>query len=139
MTVSVEELFQATVKRYEAGEAAVTLIPDFVEICKQSTKLSAAWTCLSWLYLLEQQPEAAFKAAQKAVNLDRVDAQPRVNLALAMLETGRKGVRDQVEMIQGILISDNEQIDLVKANIQEGRKRRADWTQLSKIEQWLFN
>ncbi len=139
MTASVEELFQAAVARYEAGEAAVTLIPDFVDICKQSTKLSAAWTCLSWLYLLEQQPEPALKAAQKAVNLDRVDAQPRVNLALAMLETGRKGVREQVEMIQRILISDNEQIDLVKANIQEGKKRRAEWTQLSKIEQWLFS
>lgn len=91
MSAAIEELFQEGIRRYEAGEAAKTLIPSFEAICKGSPKAAAAWTCLSWLYLLEGQAEKALKAAQTAVKLDPVDAQPRVNLTLAMLELKKQG------------------------------------------------
>lgn len=91
MSQKIEELFQEGIRRYESGEAAKTLIPSFESICKGSPKAAAAWTCLSWLYLLEGQAEKALKAAQTAVKLDPVDAQPRVNLTLAMLELKKPG------------------------------------------------
>ncbi len=138
MSAAVEELFQEGIRRYEAGEAAKTLIPSFEAICTGSPKAAAAWTCLSWLYLLEGQAEKALKAAQTAVKLDPVDAQPRVNLTLAMLELKKTGVRQQVETIKQILARDPEQIEGVKANLTEGGNRRPNWPQLSKMHQWIF-
>jgi predicted Zn-dependent protease len=137
MSQKIEELFQEGIRRYESGEAAKTLIPSFESICKGSPK-AAAWTCLSWLYLLEGQAEKALKAAQTAVKLDPVDAQPRVNLTLAMLELKKTGVRQQVEAIKQILARDPEQIEGVKSNLQEGGNRRPAWPHLSKIYNWLF-
>lgn len=137
MSKTVEEMFQDAIKRYEAGDPHQDLIPVFASICKQAPKFAAAWTCLSWLYLLEAQPDAAYKAAQTAVKLDPVDAQPRVNLTLAMLEAGKKGVRDQVEVIKQILLRDTEQVDVVRTNITDGQKRRLDWKQLDKLQDWL--
>lgn len=138
MSEKIEELFQRCIRRYESGEPAQALIPAFESICKGSPKAAAAWTCLSWLYLLEGQAAKALKAAQTAVKLDPVDAQPRVNLTLAMLELKKTGVRQQVEVIQQILVRDPEQIDGIKSNLAEGGKRRPAWPQLSKIHHWLF-
>lgn len=138
MSQKIEELFQEGIRRYESGEAAKTLIPSFESVCKGSPKAAAAWTCLSRLYLLEGQAEKALKAAQTAVKLDPVDAQPRVNLTLAMLELKKTGVRQQVEAIKQILARDPEQIEGVKSNLQEGGNRRPAWPHLSKIYNWLF-
>jgi predicted Zn-dependent protease len=138
MSQKIEELFQEGIRRYESGEAAKTLIPSFESVCKGSPGAAAAWTCLSWLYLLEGQAEKALKAAQTAVKLDPVDAQPRVNLTLAMLELKKTGVRQQVEAIKQILARDPEQIEGVKSNLQEGGNRRPAWPHLSKIYNWLF-
>ncbi|MEN9230767.1 MAG: hypothetical protein Q6L68_07670 [Thermostichus sp. DG02_5_bins_236] len=138
MSEEIEELFQQCVRRYESGETARSLIPSFESICKGSPKAAAAWTCLSWLYLLEGQAEKALKASQTAVKLDPVDAQPRVNLTLAMLELKKTGVRQQVEVIQQILVRDPEQIDGIKSNLVEGENRRPTWPHLSKIYHWLF-
>lgn len=135
---SIEELFQEGVQRYESGEAAETLTPVFEQLCKESPKSVAAQTCLSWLYLLSSKPEKAMKAAQLAVKLDPVDAQPRINLALAMLELGKTGVRQQVDLIKQILVRDPEQIDQVKVNLQEGPQRRPDWGLPQKVHYWLF-
>lgn len=138
MREEIKELFQEGIRRYEAGEAARSLIPHFESICKGSPKAAAAWTCLSWLYLLEGQAEKALKASQTAVKLDPVDAQPRVNLTLAMLELQKTGVRQQVESIKQILLRDPEQIDGIKSNLAEGKNRRPNWPHLSKIYSWLF-
>ncbi|MCF2971034.1 hypothetical protein L1047_07495 [Synechococcus sp. Nb3U1] len=138
MSQEIEELFQQCIRRYESGEAARSLIPSFESICKGSPKAAAAWTCLSWLYLLEGQAEKALKASQTAVKLDPVDAQPRVNLTLAMLELKKTGVRQQVDTIKQILVRDPEQIDGIKSNLAEGENRRPTWPHLSKISTWLF-
>ncbi len=139
ITESAEDLFQSGLNRYNAGESAETLIPVFEEVCQQSPKFSAAWTCLAWLYLLESNSTKALKAAQKALKLDPTDAQARVNLTVAMLESQKSGVRKEIEIIKQILVQDNEQIDLLKDNFRAGHKRRSDWKELTKVEVYLFD
>jgi hypothetical protein len=105
MTVkTAEELFEEGLARYKAGEELSEIIPIFKTVCDRQPKISSGWTCLSWLYLLDGKATLAYKAAQKAVKLNPEDPQARINLALAMLETGQKGVRIHVEAAQNWLM-----------------------------------
>lgn len=135
---TVGELFDSGIERYKAGESPEILIPVFKEICDRSGKTSAAWTCLAWLYLLDNQPNQALKAAQKAVKLTPQDPQARVNLASAMLEMGQTGVRQHVQIVQQILALDAEMRQEIQENIQDGLTRKPDWDSLQKINSWLF-
>ncbi len=137
MSEAFEELFQDGIRRYQAGEAAADLIPTFEQICKDEPKAAAAWTCLAWLHLLAATPDKALKAAQKAVKLDPVDAQSRINLALAMLELGKTGVRKEIEIVQQILARDPEQLEGIDANFADGQTRRPEWNYLTKVKTWL--
>lgn len=138
MTETVESLFQSGIERYQAGEGPDTLIPVFVEICDRAPKNSSAWTSLAWLYLLGDKPTPAYKAAQKAVKLNPQDAQARVNLAVAMLDSSQKGVRDHIEMAQQLILVSSELRDEVKGNIQDGLTRKPDWKSLERVKNWLF-
>lgn len=138
MTQSVATLFESAIERYKGGEGQKTLIPVFKEICDRSPKSSSAWTCLAWLYLLDNQPNLAYKAAQKAVKLNPQDPQARVNLASAMLETKQSGVREHIDLVQQIMIADPESRDEVKQSIEEGLTRKPDWNSLTRIKNWLF-
>lgn len=137
MTQTVEALFEQGIQGYQAGEAPETLIPVFVEVCDRAPKNSPAWTCLAWLYLLEDKDVQAHKAAQKAVKLNPEDAQSRINLAIAMLETGQKGVRQHVELARQ-LMSVPELRQEVQQNFAEGLKRKPDWAALDKVQVWIF-
>jgi predicted Zn-dependent protease len=137
-TTPAEKLFDSAIKDYQAGESPAKLIPVFIDICKQSPKLASAWTCLSWLHLLENQPELAFKAAQKAVKIEPYDAQSRINLALAMLDTKKPGVREHIEVAQQMMNVDTETHDLVFENIKDGLTRKPDWASYKRIEKWLL-
>lgn len=139
MSEPLEDLFQNGIQRYESGEAAKDLIPVFEEVCQGSPKAAAAWTCLSWLYLLEALPDKALKAAQIAVKQDPVDAQPRINQVLAQLELGKTGVRQQIDIVREILVRDPEQIDQVKANFETGSVRRPGWKFVTKVQSWIFD
>ena len=136
-TQTVEELFDAGLERYKAGESAAALIPVFKEVCDRSRTVSAAWTCLSWLYLLDDKGALAFTTAQKAVKLNPQDPQARVNLSLAMLETKKKGVRSHIEVAQQIMMISEELRDEVLANLEEGRSRKSDWKALDRVTAWL--
>ncbi|MGK7900622.1 MAG: tetratricopeptide repeat protein [Hormoscilla sp.] len=138
MSKAAETMFDEGVKRYQAGETAQTLIPVFKEICDRSPKNSAAWTSLAWLYLLESKPNSAYKAALKAVKLNPDDPQARINLAAAMLETNRKGVREHVDRAQTLIMGFAELREEVKANFADGLSRKPDWQHLKQIEKWLF-
>ncbi|MBC6474056.1 MAG: hypothetical protein GDA48_15630 [Hormoscilla sp. GM102CHS1] len=138
MSKAAETLFNEGVERYQAGEAAETLIPVFKEICDRSPKNSAAWTSLAWLYLLESKPKSGYKAALKAVKLNPDDPQARVNFAAAMLETNRKGVREHVDRAQTLIMGFAELREEVKANFADGLSRKPDWQHLKQIEKWLF-
>ncbi len=138
MTDTVDSLFDTGLERYKAGEAATSLIPLFKEVCDRSPKSSSAWTCLAWLYLLDNKPSFAYKAAQKAVKLNPQDPQARVNLAVAMLETGQKGLRQHVDFAQQLMFVNSEWHEEIKDSIEDGLSRKPDWQSLAKIKSWLF-
>jgi len=138
MTQTVESLFDTGLERYKAGEDVASLIPVFKEVCDRAPKSSPAWTCLAWLYLLDNKPNSAQKAAQKAVKLNPQDPQARVNLAVAMLETGQKGLREHVDFAQQLIFVNPEWRDEVLKSIEDGLSRKTDWKSLAKIKGWLF-
>ena len=138
MTETTETLFETGISRYQAGEGPDTLIPVFKEICDRAPKNSSAWTCLAWLYLLDNKASSAYKAGQKAVKWNPHDPQARINLALAMLESGQKGVREHVEIAQQLMFASEELRTEVKQNIEDGFNRKPDWKSLQRIQEWLF-
>ncbi len=136
--LTVEALFDQGLERYQAGEDPATLIPVFKDVCDRSPKSSPAWTCLAWLYLLDNKPTPALKAAQKAVKLNPQDPQARVNLAIAMLETANKGVREHVEIAEQLLMISSELRDEVEKNCKDGLSRKPNWKSLIRVQTWLF-
>jgi len=138
MTQTVDSLFETALERYQAGEAPETLIPVFKELCDRAPKSSAAWACLAWLYLLNNKPTPAYKAAQKAVKLHPQDAQARVNLALAMLESGQTGVREHIDVAMQLIMVDSEIRDEIKQSIEDGFSRKPDWKSMQRVKKWLF-
>jgi predicted Zn-dependent protease len=137
MTESVTSLFESGLERYQAGEEPESLISVFKEICDLSPKNAAAWSSLSWLYLLVDKPNSALKAAQKSLKLDSQALQSRINLALAMLETGATGVREQIEAVQQALLSDSQIRQSILENIEDGLARKPDWKNLQRLKKWL--
>lgn len=137
MSETANELFDAGLERYNAGEGPDTLIPVFKDICDRSPKLAAAWSCLAWLYLLENKPEQAYKVAQKGVKLDQNAPQGRVNLVLAMLETGQKGVREHIEVVKQLMAHDSEVQRDLSESIEDGLTRKPDWKSLARVKTWL--
>lgn len=136
--MTVEALFDHGIERYKAGEDAANLIPLFKDVCDRAPKSSPAWTCLAWLYLLDSKPSKALKAAQKAVKLNPQDPQARVNLAVAMLETAKSGVRDHIDLAGQMMMAVDELREEVQQNIEDGLKRKPNWKSLSRVQSWLF-
>jgi predicted Zn-dependent protease len=136
-TQTVEDQFNDGIERYQAGEAADALIPVFKEVCDRAPRNAPAWTCLAWLYLIEEKPALAYKAAQKAVKLNPQDPQSRVNLAMAMLETGQKGVRSHIEIIQQLMMIPELSAE-VEQSLADGLKRKPDWASLAKVKAWIL-
>jgi predicted Zn-dependent protease len=139
MTETVETLFDKGFERYRAGEDVDTLIPVFREISDRAPKNAAAWTSLAWLYLLADKPKSALRAAQKAVKCDPRAPQARVNLALALLETETKGVRQQIDVVAQMAALDSEIRQELTENIEDGLARKPDWKHLQRIKSWLFD
>lgn len=137
MTDSVTSLFDTGLERYNAGEGPETLISVFKEVCDRSPKTAAAWSCLAWLYLLDNKPEPAFKAALKGVKLDQSAPQGRVNLVLAMLETGQTGVRKHIDLVKQMMALDSEVRRDVSESIEDGLTRKPDWDSLRRVKAWL--
>lgn len=138
MTQTVESLFDTGLSRYKAGEAAADLIPVFKEVCDRSPKTSAAWICLAWLYLLEDKATLALKAAQKAVKLNPQDPQARVNLAVAMLETNQKGIRQHIDVANQLILVNPEWREEIQNSIEDGLTRKSDWQSLAKVKAWIL-
>ncbi|AFZ28018.1 hypothetical protein Cylst_6045 [Cylindrospermum stagnale PCC 7417] len=137
-TNTVEFLFDTGLERYKAGESADALIPVFKEVCDRAPKIGSAWICLAWLYLLDNKPNLAYKAALKAVKVNPQDPQARVNLAVAMLETGQKGLRQHIDFAQQLMFVNQEWEDEIKNSIEDGLSRKPDWQSLAKVKAWLF-
>jgi len=132
-----QTLYEQGLERYQNGEPPAELIPLFKEICDRAPKNSAGWSSLAWLYLLTDQPQRALKAAQKGVKIDKVAPQARVNLILAMLDTGTKGVREQVDIARDMLGLDEEIRADVEENLRDGLQRKPNWKSLRRLCDWL--
>ena len=137
MATSHEALFEQALERYRQGEPPEDLIDDFLQLTAQSPAQSAAWTCLAWLQLLLDQPKEALKSARTAVRLNPQDPQARVNLSVAMLETGANGVREHLEMIQRITLMAPELGEELKDSMTDGLARRPGWSAMEKVRGWL--
>ncbi len=133
-----EDLFQQGLERYRAGEDATSLIPLYEKITDRQPKVASGWICLSWLYLLNNQADLAVKAAKQAVKLSPEDPQARINLAIALLETNQKGVREQVEAAQNWLLLLSDLKPEVVENFAEGARRRPNWEALEKVRKWVL-
>ncbi|MGB7444345.1 MAG: tetratricopeptide repeat protein [Coleofasciculaceae cyanobacterium] len=138
MTESVTSLFETGLERYKAGEDAKTLIPVFQEVCERTPKNAMAWSCLAWLYLLDNQASKGHKAALKGVKLNQNAPQSRVNLALAMLEVGKTGVRQHIEVVQEQIEANPEIRSELSESIEDGLNRKPGWKSLNRIKSWLF-
>ena len=139
MTESIASIFQSGLERYSAGESTETLLPVFQDICDRLPKNASALSCLAWLYLLEEQPKLALKAARKSVKLDPRAPQARINLVLAMLDCGEKGVRNHIEIVQQIMAIDKQVRDDIAENIRDGLSRKSDWKSLERVKGWLMS
>lgn len=137
MTEPATTLFETGLERYNAGEGPDTLIPVFKEICDRAPKNAAAWSCLAWLYLLDNKSESAYKAALKSVKLDQNAPQGRVNLAVAMLETGQKGVRKHIDSAKQLMTLDSQVRQDLFESIEDGLNRKPDWESLKRVQSWL--
>lgn len=129
--------FEEAMARYQAGAEASDVINDFLAITAAKPQQAAGWTCLSWLQLLCNQPEEALRSARTAVKINGQDPQARINLSLALLENGAKGVRDQISMVQKFLTLAPGLAEELKEAIDDGLKRKPDWPALNKVKAWL--
>jgi hypothetical protein len=137
MTSAQESRFDAAMRRYQDGAPPEEVIDDFLAITSQSPRLAAGWTCLAWLQLLLDQPAAAMQSARTAVRLNPQDPQARINLSLAMLETGTKGVRDHIEVVRRVMLMAPELAEELQESIADGLRRRPGWSAMEKIRIWL--
>mgnify|MGYP006232489183 FL=1 len=88
---------------------------------------------------IRDRPKLAHKAAKTGVKLNPDDPQGRINLVLAMLEIGEKGVRPHVERAQQMIMANEDWLEEVKKNIKDGFDRRGEWPGLSRVKSWLFD
>ena len=138
MTQTVESIFDEALERYKAGADAAELIPVFKDLCDRGGRAAPAYSSLAWLYLLTEQPQKALKAAQKGVKADKHAPQGQINLALALLDSGEKGVRKHIEKAQEMLSLSDELRNDVMENIKDGLERKPDWESLQRVQRWLF-
>ena len=132
-----ESQFGQALQRYQDGAEAADVIADFEAITRRDPRQAAGWTCLAWLQLLTEQPEDALRSAKTAVKLNAQDPQGRLNLSLAMLETGAKGVREHIEIVKRVMAFSPELGQELEASIADGLKRRPGWPALLKVQAWL--
>ena len=140
MTDAVTEapsLFEQALQRYQEGAPLPEVIDSFLTITQQEPRLSAGWTCLAWLQLLDNQPQAALRSARNAVKLNPQDPQARINLSLAMLETNAKGVREHIDLVKRLRAFAPELAGELDEAIADGLVRRPDWQALLKVQAWL--
>ncbi|MFM7652813.1 MAG: hypothetical protein ACKO5M_07845 [Vulcanococcus sp.] len=130
-------LFEQALASYQQGAPLEEVIASFLQITRQEPRLSAGWTCLAWLQLLDNQPQAALRSARNAVKLNPKDPQARINLSLAMLETNAKGVREHIDLVRRLRALAPELAGELDDAIADGLARRPDWQALQKVNAWL--
>ena len=133
----LENYFNNALSRYQSGEDILTLLEDFKQITIQMPNHFAAWTCLSWLYLILKSNEEALFAARQAVRLNGQDPQARMNLALALLATNTKGVREHITIIKRMIMMIPDVEEELKSSINDGLSKYPKWPEMKKVKNWL--
>jgi hypothetical protein len=87
----------------------------------------------------DRQAQIGPKSCPKSVKIDSKAPQSRINLALAMLDTGATGVRQHIEVAQQVMALDAQIRQDIEENIQDGLTRKPDWKSLERIKGWLLN
>ena len=134
---NIETEFNSALTRYQSGDNLTNIVKDFQKIIDQIPNHFAAWTCLSWLHLLLKNNDEALLSARQAVKLNMQDPQARMNLALALLATNNKGVRDHIDVIKRMILMSPELETDLKASVEDGFARNPEWSELKKIKAWL--
>ena len=137
MSDSINELYDQGLEKYQAGEPIEDLIAYFSDLRDRAPKNSAVLCSLAWLYLLADKPNAALKVAQKSVKFDKQAPQARINLAIALLESGKSGVREQIEAAQEIIGLSSQLRDEIIKNLDDGLARKPDWKAVNRVKNWL--
>jgi len=138
MTESTLTTTEDGIELYKAGESIEKLLLIFKEITAREPKNATAWACLAWLNLLCDKPKTALKAAQKSVKLDARSPQGRINLVLAMLDSGETGVRPHIEVAGQMMSFDAQIRQDIEENIIDGFNRKPDWKSLERVKAWLL-
>ena len=133
----IEDEFNSALSRYKSGDDINLIVQEFKEIINKIPNHFAAWTCLAWLQLLKKNNEEALYSAKQAVKLNSQDPQARMNLALALLATNNKGVREHIELIKRLIIFAPELEEDLKESVNDGLSRNSQWIELEKIKKWL--
>ena len=133
----IENEFNSALSRYKSGDDINKIAEEFRNIINKIPNHFAAWTCLAWLQLLQKDNEEALFSAKQAVRLNGQDPQARMNLALALLATNNKGVRDHIDLIKRLVIIAPELEEDLKQSVSDGLTRNSDWNELKKIKKWL--
>ncbi|MEX1316573.1 MAG: hypothetical protein AB1Z22_05515 [Synechococcaceae cyanobacterium] len=136
---SADSQFDRAIARYNNGAAPAELIPEFLAITRQAPRQSAGWTCLAWLQLLADQPLDALRSARAAVKLNPQDPQARINLSLAMLETGARGVREHIEIVRRVMAMAPDLAQELENAIDDGLQRKPGWDAMEKVRTWLHS
>ena len=76
-------------------------------------------------------------AARQAVKLNGQDPQARMNLALALLATNTKGVRDHIIIIKRMMLMVPDIEEELKLSVDDGFLRYPDWPEMKKVKNWL--
>ena len=71
------------------------------------------------------------------MRLNPQDPQARINLSLAMLETGAKGVREHIEIVQRVMAMAPEMTGELQESIADGLVRKPGWKAMEKLKAWL--
>lgn len=126
------------IELYKQGESIDKLLTMFKDLSQRDPKNPTVWSCLAWLYLLDDKPENALKSAQRSIKLDSRSPQARINLALAMMDAGQSGVRPHIDAAAQIMQLSPEIHQDIAENILDGLLRKPDWSSLQKVKTWLL-
>ena len=132
-----ESFFNEALSKYQSGEDISEVIEDFKQITSEIPNHFAAWTCLSWLFLLLKKNDDGLFAAKQAVRLNAQDPQARMNLALALLATNNKGVRDHITIIKRMMLMLPDVAEELRTSIDDGFSRYPEWPEMKKVKNWL--
>jgi len=132
-----ESFFNNALSRYQSGGDILEVIEDFKQITNQIPNHFAAWTCLSWLFLLLRKNDDGLFAAKQAVKLNAQDPQARMNLTLALLATKNKGVRENITIIKRMMLMLPDIEEELRTSVEDGFKRYPDWPEMKKVKNWL--